>query len=1038
MNDILISIIIPVYNTEKYLERCLNSIINQSYKNIEIIVVNDCSPGNIDEIMQKYKENDLRIKYIKHEKNKGLFRARVTGSENATGEYIAFIDSDDYITLDFYNCLIKNAIKNNSDVVIGKTVFEKSNGERYINNLHDSCFLFDELTGSEIKKSYFNQKGLCFSWHTIWNKIYKKELWDKCLPYYKKITKHLIMTEDIAFSTLLFYFAQKVTTIQNEGYFYCQHDDASTNVEKINIKKFEKNMSDVKLVFDFVNGFFEEINSEQWIRDKFLETKKYYSRMWRELGENVFVGSNKSNVKKIMNEFLPDYDKHTNDDDHFFELINTKWNGGLEYIKEQIINSDYKYISFDIFDTLIKRPLYNPTDLFYMLDKKFEEIYKSNISFHEIRISSEECVRENQGRLNPSYQDVNIDEIYECMFKNYNMPKFIVDTMKEEERKLEIKVCKKRESVKEIFDLALILGKKIIIVSDMYLDEETIVKILKNNGYDNYEKLYLSSSLRLTKYNGALFKHVLKDLNVKGNEILHFGDTWQNDIVNAKAVGIETVFIPKAIEVFENKIPNVCTNNCAYISKSVCGPIQNSDELIKSIGFRSMLAVIANKYFDNPYRSFNELTDFNVDPYFMGYYALGMHMVGLTKWIIENAKNDGYDNIHFMSRDGYLPMKVYREFHKLLKDIPEEKYIYTSRKALLPGMLIDKLDFYDLPIEFRNHTPQTILSLLHFCTKNFDDMDIKLQLKENKILYSKTFDNQKEYNYFIKYYLEELYDKDKHEKFYNLAKEYYSILHSKNDVTFDLGYSGRIQGSISEIVSEGINVYFIHSDSKRSDNIKRKHEFKITSFYDFTPNITGLIREHLLSDPGASCLGFERKGKEIVPLLEVEEKEFQDLFVVDLMQTGAINFAKDYLNYFAEYIDYIPYKSQEVSLTFEGMLINSKNLDRQIFKASYFEDLVYGARDKINIYDFIDSEIKDLQSQNINLGANNCMDYSSMIESILWGRNKVIKLFVYCIFDRKTLKEKVKNKLKNKPIIFKVCKKGYKSLRKIKNNARNK
>lgn len=159
MMDALISIIIPVYNTEKYLKRCLDSVVNQSYKNIEIIVVNDCSPGNAEEIINSYMEHDERIKYVTYEKNKGLFCARLKGAEIATGDYIAFIDSDDYVTIDFYHCLVKNAIKNNSDIVIGKTIFEKSKEEQYINNLHDCCFLFDELNGEEVRNNYFNQRG---------------------------------------------------------------------------------------------------------------------------------------------------------------------------------------------------------------------------------------------------------------------------------------------------------------------------------------------------------------------------------------------------------------------------------------------------------------------------------------------------------------------------------------------------------------------------------------------------------------------------------------------------------------------------------------------------------------------------------------------------------------------------------------------------------------------------------------------------------------------------------------------------------------
>ena len=107
-----LSVVIPVYNTEQYLPRCIESLINQTYKNIEFIFVNDCSPQNAEEIIKEYQKKDSRIKYVTYEKNRGLFRARMAGAEKATGEYIAFMDSDDYATLDYYNTLVKCAEEN--------------------------------------------------------------------------------------------------------------------------------------------------------------------------------------------------------------------------------------------------------------------------------------------------------------------------------------------------------------------------------------------------------------------------------------------------------------------------------------------------------------------------------------------------------------------------------------------------------------------------------------------------------------------------------------------------------------------------------------------------------------------------------------------------------------------------------------------------------------------------------------------------------------------------------------------------------------
>ena len=114
-----VSIIVPVYNVENYIERCLKSLVNQTLKDIEILIINDGTPDNSIEICEKYAKNDNRIKIFNKE-NEGLGLTRNYGIERATGEYIAFVDSDDYVTLDMCENLYNAAIENNADIVYGE------------------------------------------------------------------------------------------------------------------------------------------------------------------------------------------------------------------------------------------------------------------------------------------------------------------------------------------------------------------------------------------------------------------------------------------------------------------------------------------------------------------------------------------------------------------------------------------------------------------------------------------------------------------------------------------------------------------------------------------------------------------------------------------------------------------------------------------------------------------------------------------------------------------------------------------------------
>lgn len=118
MNDIpSVSVIIPVYNVEKYLRKCLESVINQSFKNIEIICINDGSPDNSINILEEYKAKDNRISVISEE-NKGVSYTRNLGIELAKGEYIFFLDGDDFLSLDFFELFYKNAKENKSEIVV--------------------------------------------------------------------------------------------------------------------------------------------------------------------------------------------------------------------------------------------------------------------------------------------------------------------------------------------------------------------------------------------------------------------------------------------------------------------------------------------------------------------------------------------------------------------------------------------------------------------------------------------------------------------------------------------------------------------------------------------------------------------------------------------------------------------------------------------------------------------------------------------------------------------------------------------------------
>lgn len=204
--DSLISIIVPVYNTENYLEKCLYSLVNQTYKNIEIIIIDDGSPDNSMNIIQKFVLADNRVKVIT-QKNQGLSGARNTGMNNANGDYIMFIDSDDWIEIDTCEKAINASEKYNADVVFWSYIKEFSDSQK-------DNYLFDktEIIWSEKNINQLSRRmvGLVGdelanpqsidNLVTAWGKLYKKSV----IGDIRFTDTKIIGTEDALFNIEVF------------------------------------------------------------------------------------------------------------------------------------------------------------------------------------------------------------------------------------------------------------------------------------------------------------------------------------------------------------------------------------------------------------------------------------------------------------------------------------------------------------------------------------------------------------------------------------------------------------------------------------------------------------------------------------------------------------------------------------------------------------------------------------------------------------------------------------------------------------------
>lgn len=212
-----LSIIVPVYNVEKYLPKCLESLIKQTLKDIEIICVNDGSMDNSLAILKEFASKDSRIRIINNQ-HQGVAKTRNTGIEQSTGEYIGFVDSDDYIDIDFFEKLYNSATKSNSDIAIASILKHKNFFNIYnakYTKEETAITIQDKIKLCEDKKHFF-----FYAWNKIYHSGFIKE-------NNIKFSEGQIY-EDVMFAIKALYYSNKIISVYGTKYHYIEHENSLT------------------------------------------------------------------------------------------------------------------------------------------------------------------------------------------------------------------------------------------------------------------------------------------------------------------------------------------------------------------------------------------------------------------------------------------------------------------------------------------------------------------------------------------------------------------------------------------------------------------------------------------------------------------------------------------------------------------------------------------------------------------------------------------------------------------------------------------
>ncbi len=1007
----LVSVIVPVYGTEALFNRCMESLLRQTLRDLEILVVDDGSEGDIRERIRPYLR-DSRVRFFSNGENMGLIRTRVRGLEEARGRYVAFADSDDYVAFDFYRALFERAEETDADIVIGNTVWEE-NGERFVYPLHEHAFFFDVLKGSAVQEAFFGQELQNYSWHTVWNKLYRREFAERCLPEFRTVDRHVVMTEDVYFSSVFFFHAESVAAEDAQAYFYCQRADASTGTAGMGTAEFYKKISDISYVFRKTEDFLRKSGASAEILRCMKSGRTHYAALWKRLAEQTFSGRERREAIRRTELMLGAEEEIGNP--WFYESIRTKWNGGLDYLKQEAALGREQCVSFDIFDTLILRDVYAPSDLFCLLDPLYAKLSGSHARFSELRKEAETLARESYNREHRTDGDITLSEIYAALSREYDVDPAVCTRLMEEELRRELCLCRPRQAGKALLAAALSGGKRVILVSDMYLPQDMVKSLLDRCGISGYSACYLSSEFRRRKADGGLFRRALKEEHLAPSDVLHIGDSWAGDVCGAGRCGIRALFFPSVSEIAENKIEGCRVNRFASFGSRICGSGISYRKIKEMPGIRCMRALSFNRFFDNPYRTFHPDSDMGADPFAVGYSLLGPHVLGILHRIEEICRRDGVEQLVFLARDGWLlkcAWQTYIDAGGGGEDLPDGAplYLQASRRMLLPWMFRSEKDLISLPVVFSAHTPETLRELLSFAAKPLTEQEWSRHLKTYELSADQPLRTLRRRNDFLKLFGKYLYDPKKHEHARTLVRDYLRQIPEKS-LLIDLGYSGRIETAVSEALGRRVQAFFVHENYEESWFRRAVGNMEVADLYPFVPQVTGLFREYLFADSAPACIGLMQENGIARPMFEKQSRSAADRWVTETMQAGALLFVREYTEKFG-HSSYGSFTAEAASLPLEEFLTDISDVDLRIFAEGRFEDFVYGAKQEISVSSFIERERERIHRETEQVQAIPHADIADgsyeMLPMRMRAASRGVRACVWLLLDRRQFFHKLR------------------------------
>lgn len=544
----------------------------------------------------------------------------------------------------------------------------------------------------------------------------------------------------------------------------------------------------------------------------------------------------------------------------------------IDILKQQV--NQHQVIFFDVYDTLIKRTVPEDKDVFQLVEMFYNKKFNTDCHFSLKRIAAEREAREKC-----KYREVNLDEIYNFLDTSPEDAKIL----KSMELEAESAVSTANEALYQIFQYCLKQHKKIYIVSDTYLHAEQIDKILHENGYNGYFRIYSSCDVRLTKWeHGDLYKKIISEEKLKKAAILHIGNDKVADYKKAKQQGIDAFLI----------------SSKKYYGRYYQPSFHNFD-------YQCMELFVGSKQLSqrNPF-------------YRLGFEVFGPLIYGFTQWLIQQCNILHLKKLFFFSRDGYLLKKAFDLMHSI---DAKSDYFYTSRKAIIIPLLQFDSSCQETLQHYKswdkNFSWKYLFERYNVPEGIYKPILESLHVNENEKLNRENLLKDAKINEALKmarpFFVDNASKQLKFLRDYMLEKNFAGSVG-----VIDMGAGCSIEFAFNELLtkissSNSVKPYYLYLHTSQNENLHRKRYLDSGST---NPQVNLLLRfcymflEIILAAPHGTVSGYAYKDSHVVPILEENEYNipFADTTekqVIDWLQQGALDFVEQFHQTFGKYFE---------------------------------------------------------------------------------------------------------------------------------------